>query len=182
MRRDIFTSLIVVAGAVAGCVSSGTSAVAEACTSTTDCALELECVAVDDGKSFCLPRPPGREERACQTDTDCTLSDGQLWPVEAECLDGACRCLGAEILCVEDPFDGDGFSVILEEESCRCLNRGNEGDDCITSHTCGPGLACTNGECRDGRGLPGTACFSSTDCNGDACDDFRDGNDVGVCL
>jgi hypothetical protein len=169
--------------ALTGCLSSTLRDAGDRCDVTADCELELECVIVDDGASFCLPRPPGREERSCTVDDDCTLSDGQLWPLEAECLDGRCRCLGAEVLCVEEDGDiDDFFAVILEEETCRCIPRGNEGDACITSHTCDIGLACTGGECRSAVEQEGSACRDSDDCSATTrCSEFRDNNDVGVC-
>jgi hypothetical protein len=173
-------ALTLCSGLLAGCVSGGRASEAEPCTSTKDCELALECVRVDNGASVCLPRPPGREERSCDVDNDCTLSDGQLWPLEAECLDGVCRCLGAEVLCFDIADDFDTFTVILEEETCRCVTRGGEGDACVTSHTCDVDLACTGGECRSAPGESGAACTSDSDCEG-GCTEFRDNNDVGVC-
>lgn len=174
-------TLTLAAGLLTGCLSNGLADEAERCSATTDCELPLECVLIDDNTSVCLPRPPGRQERSCRVDSDCTLSDGQLWPVEAECLDGACRCLGAEVLCRDEDF-ADDFSVILEEETCRCVPRGREGDSCITSHTCDTGLACVGGECRSGREQLGSACTLDGDCGeGATCTEFRENNDVGVC-
>jgi hypothetical protein len=182
-------ALTLCSGLLAGCVSYGRASEAEPCTSTEDCERTLECVRVDNDASVCLPRPPGREERSCDVDNDCTLSDGQLWPLEAECLDGACRCLGADILCFDDnDEDIDTFTVILEEETCRCVTRGGEGDACVTSHTCDVDLACTGGECRSAPGESGAACCDDgrsctrqASCEGGFCTEFRDNNDVGVC-
>lgn len=166
-------SLVVLLG---GCFSNGLADAAEPCTATSDCELDLECVIVDDNERFCLPRPPDRRERSCSVDSDCTLSDGQLWPVETECLDGACRCLGSEFLCEDE--EGE---YILEEETCRCVNRGAEGDACVTSHTCDVGLACSGGECRNAPEQAGAACLAGDCPEGLDCAEFRDNNDVGVC-
>jgi hypothetical protein len=181
MKPATMTVLALVGALQSGCFNNGLADEAERCTATTDCELPLECVLIDDNASVCLPRPPGRQERTCSVDSDCTLSDGQLWPLEAECLDGACRCLGAEVLCREEGF-ADEFSVILEEETCRCVPRGREGDSCITSHTCDTGLACVGGECRSAPEQPGSACLDDNDCgNGATCTEYRENNDVGVC-
>lgn len=181
--RHMCLLLVIVIGVMTGCASSARRAEGEACTATEACDVDLECVVVDNDASFCLPRPPAREERVCSVDNDCILSDDRLWPVETECLDGACRCLGAEVFCeVDDEFDEDTFSVILEEETCRCVARGNEGDACITSHTCDVGLACSSGECRDAPEQEGSACLNSDDCSDSTtCSEFRDNNDIGVC-
>jgi hypothetical protein len=163
--------------AVTACNSSG--AVGERCTSFDDCNPTLECVIVDD--AVCLPQPPEREQRTCSADADCTLSDGQLWPVEAECLDGACRCLSADISCRTANDDADDFGFILEEETCRCVFRAGEGDACATSHTCDVGLACVSGECRSAAGELNAACIRDNDCDEGTCQEFRENNSVGVC-
>ena len=154
------------------------------CTASDQCA-PLECVHLDNGKAVCLPQPTAREPRSCRNDDACVVSDGQLWPVESECIDGQCRCLSAEIACTADGvgngFDDDSGDFVLQEETCRCLPRGAVGDSCITAHTCDVGLACRTGECREATGEPGTACNSDSDCEGGRCDDFRDGNPVGIC-
>jgi hypothetical protein len=173
-------ALTLAVGLLTGCLSSDRGKEAERCKVTADCELEFECVLVDDAR-VCLPRPAGRQERSCSVDSDCTRSDGQLWPVEAECLDGACRCLGAEVLC-RDEDSQDDYSVILEEETCRCVPRGSEGDPCITSHTCQVELACVRGECRSAPEQLGSACTRDRDCGeGAICTEFRENNAVGVC-
>lgn len=178
MNRSAILMLIL----ITGCDFSAVKDFGEACGATDDCGEDGECVIVDDDVAHCLPRPTARQERSCSVDDDCTLSDGQLWPIETECLDGACRCLGAEILCTAaDEGDGDDFSVVLEEETCRCVPRGNEGDACITSHTCDVDLACTGGECRSAPGEAGAACFTGDCGEGLTCSEFRDNNEVGVC-
>jgi hypothetical protein len=176
MKSTTSAALALLVGVLGACFNNGLADEAEPCTATADCELTLECVLLDGNASACLPRPPGRQERTCSVDSDCTLSDGQLWPLEAECIDGRCRCFGDEVFC-----DDVGADVILEEETCRCLPRGREGDDCITSHTCEIGLACSGGECRSAAGQQGAACGGSNDCEGGTCSEFRENNDVGIC-
>ncbi len=172
-RRSMVARFVLAcAGLVAVPACDFTGAAGERCTGSDDCKTTLECVNVDE--NVCLPQPPVREQRTCSADADCTLSDGQLWPVEAECLDGACRCLGVDIEC--------HFDFILEEETCRCVTRAGEGDACITSHICDVGLACVGGECRSALGQTGSACSDNDHCSvGSFCTEFRDNNDVGVC-
>jgi hypothetical protein len=176
MTRRLTALLLCV---VAGCDFSGAKDLGEPCEATDECGFDGECVIVGDDTSHCLPRPPGREERSCNVDSDCTLSDGQLWPVEAECLDGQCRCLDAEVPC--NDVDGEA-DLVLEEETCRCIARGNEGDACFTSHTCEIGLACTSGECRSAPGQAGAACGDDGNCGaGLSCEERRANAGVGVC-
>jgi hypothetical protein len=179
-RRLLRAASLVATLLPASCVAVDGRDSGDRCAATDECSIDLECVVVDGGQGFCLPRPAVRAPRSCSDDAACRLSDGQLWPVESECLDAQCRCLTAEVSCVED--DEDDFTVVLQEETCRCLQRGAVGDACLTAHTCEPGLACSAGECRDAAGGVGAACMASIECNTGRCGDFRGISGVGVCL
>ncbi len=179
---------MVLLGVVIG-AASACSGVGDPCASTSDCDTDEECVFVErEGASVCLPRPNTRDERSCVLDDDCRRSDGQLWPVDAVCVAGTCRCAGSTYACSVDLFDGDenvtlGQEPVLQEETCRCLARSTSGGSCITSHTCDIGLACVNGACRVSSDV-GQACRRNGDCEaeGTQCGDFRDNNDVGLCV
>lgn len=149
----------------------------ESCTRTEDCSRGLECVAVFDDRSVCLPQPENRALQSCAADDDCVFSSKDQWPVEVECLDGQCRCIEGEKPCDEDE---DGNTLILEPETCRCVSRGREGDDCFSARTCGPGLGCerTTNECRT-EVSAGSTCNESSDCASGTCLSFEDG--VGTC-
>ena len=170
------SSLLVVSlfalATAAGC--SAFAAEGERCVATDDCERALACVIVRADAAFCLPRPADRGQRSCSADDDCRLSDDQLWPVETECLDGACRCLSSEVRCGDD----EDVPLVLEEETCRCVARGTEGDACVTSHTCGLGFACTAGECVSAPGELGAACSTSGECTRGQCLEIRD---FGIC-
>ena len=179
MNPATVTALALISGLLAGGSNNGLAELAEPCTSTQDCEPDLECVILDDDDSVCLPRPADRQERRCDADSDCTLSDGELWPLEAECLDGACRCLGADINCGTEE---DGAELLLEEETCRCVPVGGEGDACITSHTCEISFACSSGECRNADGADGSACRADNDCESGICAEVRDeATGTGIC-
>jgi hypothetical protein len=179
----------VVIGVAVG-VSSACSEVGDPCAATSDCDTDEECVFVErESASVCLPRPTERDERTCVLDDDCRRSDGQLWPLEAVCVAGSCRCDGDTYICSPDLFGGDDDTVtleqetVLQDETCRCLARSTTDGSCITSHTCDVGLACVLGVCRVSSDA-GQACRNNRDCvaEGTECGDFRGGNDTGVCV
>lgn len=176
-------------GGVVG-ISSACSEVGVPCAATSDCDTDEECVFVErESASVCLPRPTARDERTCVLDDDCRRSDGQLWPVDAVCVAGSCRCDGNTYVCSPALFGGNDDSItleqetVLQDETCRCLARNTTGGSCITSHTCDIGLACVDGVCRVSSDV-GQACRSNGDCEADntECGDFRGGNDIGVCV
>jgi len=164
----------------AACFSPrGESDDGETCTVTGDCQGGLECVIVDGDQGVCLPSPTARSPRSCDVDDECRLSTGELWPIESECLSGQCRCLSEEVTCNTNDEDINDNNLVLEEETCRCVDRGGRGDPCITAQTCQRGLVCAGGECTPGAGETGMACVGG-DCEGGRCG-FRPGNDLGVC-
>lgn len=167
----------------AGCFS--TAREGETCSRTSDCSTDLECVAVFDDRSVCLPQPDGRAPQACDNDDDCVFSTGDQWPVEVECLDRSCRCIVGEARCGEDGSfeDENGNELVLEPETCRCLSPGGEGDSCLTALTCLRGFGCERStlECRSPVSS-GSTCKASDECESDVCTPGNDSlTDVGTC-
>ena len=132
---------VVVLAAVFGCLSSPQDD-GETCEFRGDCTAGLECVVVNDPDSVCLPIPPEREQRRCEADRECVLSTGQLWPADADCIDGFCFCnVDVECELVER-------GLIFEPETCRCVPIGGFGDACLSDATCEGGLFCGGGTCQ----------------------------------
>ena len=176
-------ALLVLLLATVGCAVVD-DALGQACDASDDCNVVngveravvdardlLECVHVDDDDGVCAGTPD-REPASCVVDDDCRLAPEGRFPVEAECLDGACTCLANEVDC-------GLFSLVLESETCRCVTFGGEGDACFSPTTCDIGLTCDDGECRDAA-PGGTACRDSGECASGVCADAA--GPFGVCL
>ena len=163
-----------------GCFSAeGETSAGENCDRSVDCKQGLECVVVEGDQGVCLPSPTARSTRSCDADDECRLSTGELWPVESECLSGQCRCLTEEVECVDPDDDGGEDVLVLEEETCRCVVRGGQGDPCFTAQTCQNLLSCVAGECTPGTGEEGMACNISAEC--DVLCDRSAGLELGIC-
>lgn len=130
---------VIITLGLAACLSSLNDE-GEFCENRDNCVSELECVVVNDPDAVCLPIPTEREQRRCTVDADCVLSTGQLWPLDADCIDGFCRC---------DFGFNCGFEtgVAFEPETCRCVPVARFGDPCLSSDTCESGTFCSGGIC-----------------------------------
>jgi hypothetical protein len=116
----LFATVVAVAVVGAGCLG----ALGERCASTDACQTNLECVLLEDGKSYCLPRPAERAERTCSEGDGCSAAREPLLPVEAECVDGVCRCALSAFDCIE--IDGelvDPSELVVDPVTCLCRRR-----------------------------------------------------------
>jgi hypothetical protein len=194
MNRRLF--VLVSLGLLAACarptardtsddVAVGTSLarVGDNCADSSSCRPGLECVATYSDANTCLPQPRERAPRTCQIDDDCRRSDGEQWPIESDCLDGACRCNDVDKSCddvceTDDDcplgptgqhfrcegslcLDGAGRQLVLDHVTCLCVQLGGVGDRCTSAATCQQfpdGLACSEGRCVS-RAPAGASCI-----------------------
>lgn len=150
--------------------------VGQFCSGAEDCIAGQQCVIVNQSDTVCLPTTDRREPQACTTLTDCTNSTDTAWPVDVACTDGLCRCPTTLGSCLDE------VDHVFEEETCSCVLRGNAGAPCLSSFTCGFGLACdtTTKQCLPGEGA-GTVCRADNDCPGSDCQRRDEGALLGVC-
>jgi len=146
--------------------------VGDTCADSSSCNPGLECVVTFSDANTCLPQPRERAVRSCQIDDDCRRSDGEQWPIESDCLDGACHCNDADKSCDDVCLTDDDCPVsptgkhfrcdgnkcggskrrplVLDSATCLCVQLGGVGDRCTTAATCEQfpdGLACSDGRC-----------------------------------
>ena len=137
---NAFARLTCSAFAVAA--ASCQSALGEECSTTSECEAALECVRLDDGNGWCVPRATERAPRACADDNPCDDARGVLWPLEAACGDGACRCEVNAFDCAVDGADSvDPGEVVVDPATCVCRRRDASGEPCF-DQTCAAGLSC----------------------------------------
>jgi hypothetical protein len=147
--------------------------VGDTCADSSSCNPGLECVVTFSDANTCLPQPRERAVRSCQIDDDCRRSDGEQWPIESDCLDGACHCNDADKSCDDDCLtdddcpvgptgkhflcgsgrciDSEGRPLVLDGATCLCVQLGGVGDRCTSAATCAQefpnDLACSDGRC-----------------------------------
>jgi hypothetical protein len=162
-------SVVLLFALLSSCTPEG---VGQFCGAPEDCGAGQECVIVNTRDTVCLPTPSRREPQPCTTREQCTNSSDTVWPIDVACTDGNCRCPTTIGSCAG--------TDVYEEETCSCVPRGREGAACITSFTCGLGLACdTTKQCVLGEGA-GTVCQADNDCPGSDCE-RRAPTLLGVC-
>jgi hypothetical protein len=118
-------------------------AVGEDCSLSTDCYTDLECVAFRDQR-ICLPRPEERAPASC--DNEC-LGVEPLWPVEASCIEGHCRCEPTAFDCdVPGTTVDENGDRVVDPATCVCRPRAEGGESC-DGEVCVDGLHCVDGVC-----------------------------------
>jgi hypothetical protein len=115
-------------------------AVGEACETTDECAVGLECARIGERRTACLPEPAERAAESCDVDGECTLEGAVPWPVETRCDSELHRCR-----CDVDLRDC-GAGQVVDPLTCRCLPLARGGAACVDDAACASGR-CDRGFC-----------------------------------